>query len=161
MEKINRLLKINKNFLGLTVISCAIFIVLFFVLLLVATTHPILMLLSVLLICPCCWLFVQLLFKYKTKLQNDIKIRLTRLLRQEIHNELKAANINCFFDVKPTLFTDEYCSFDVHYSGVSITKFHYMHAKKVRDAINDELPSWYHINFWPIEDKNIQCDIVV
>lgn len=161
MDKITRLLKINKNFSCLTVISSAIFIALYFALLLFSLKHPILMLLTVLLICPGCWLFVHLLFKYKMKLQNNIKILLTRLIRQELQKEFEANNFNCPFDVKPRVFFDEYCSFDVLYSNISSAMLYHKYAKKVSDAINDKLPSWHQIRFFSAEIEDTQPNVVV
>lgn len=161
MNKITRLLKINKNFTGLTVIPCAIFVILFFTILLISIKHPILLFLTILLICPGCWLFVQLLFMYKTKLQNNIKILLTRLIRQELQKEFEANNLSCHFDVKPRVFFDEYCSFDVLYSNSSSAMLHHKYATKVKHTINDKLPSWHQINFISAEIKDTQSDIVV
>jgi len=161
MDKITRLLKINKNFSGLTVIPSAIFIALYFALLLFSLKHPFLILLTVLLMSPSCWLFVRLLFTYKTKLQNKIKILLTRLIRQELQKEFEANNFNCPFDVKPRVIFDEYCSFDVLYSSISSAMLHHKYAKKVKDTINAKLPSWYEIRFISAEIKDTQPDVVV
>lgn len=161
MDKINQLLKINKNFLGLTVIPCSIFVVMFFVILLFSVNHPILLLLTVILVVPGTWLLVHILFKYRTKLQNDIKIRLTKLIRQELQKEFEANNFSCHFDVKLRVFFDDYCSFDVVYCNISSATLYHKYAKKVRDNINDKFPCWHQIRFISAEVNDTLPDIVV
>lgn len=163
METIIKLLKKRKNFFAITFVACTIYVILFLILLLLSTPHPFLTFLAIVSVAPGCWLLVNILFKYRAKLENDINERLTKIIRQEFAKELQSQNIDCIFDVKATSFNskniaNEFC---FYYSGIKWYMSVFGSISRVSKWINGLLYDIHYIAILPEEDSTLQSDVVV
>ena len=164
MNKLNRLLKTYDNFKLLTIICTTIYVILFFVLLLLSTSYPILTFLLIVAVAPGCWLLVFLLFKAYENLTNNINKQLTKIIKRELQKEFGKQKIICVFDVKPKSFNPENIAdqFHFYYSGVPLDRPLLVSISNVTQRINGDLYNNIHnIDILPEESPTLQSDIVV
>jgi len=163
VEKINQLIKIRYNFFTICFISCIIYLILFLVLLVLSTPHPLVTFIIVVSAAPGCWLLVNMLFKYKTKLENYINTRLTKIIMKELQKELKSQNVCCAFNLKPVGFNGSNIAdlFHFYYSDAKLYETYIIAISKTRKWIMAFLPNLYGLRIELKEDPTLNSDLVV
>ena len=163
MNKINKLIRLNKNFMFHAIVLFLIFIAMFFIAFLFSLRYPLLMLLTVILIVPISHLFARILCNCKVKLERTIKKRLTNLVKKELSKEFEQNELKCIFDAKIMNFSNTACSFNICYCCThnDFLKFYLPHVNKVRKNINDNLSCCYDVVFFPLQVQTVLSDIVV
>ena len=160
MKKINRLIKTRKHFMVIASVVFIIYIALFFVALLLSTPYPILTLIIIASAAPGCWLIVRGLFKWIVNLHNKINKLLTNTIKQNLHKEFAANNLNCLFDIVVEGTTGKFILYHP-YSEAEFDKLYRPTLCKIRNKVNTELPSWHNIVILPVENKNLSSSIIV
>lgn len=166
-KKVNRLLKIHKKFWLIPVISSAIYVSLYLVLLLLSGPYPVLTFLVLVSVVPGTIVFINLPLKINRRLINNINTELTKIIKQEFQKEFDAQNIDCMFYIKP--IGNQYNTrhivreFYIYYSDPDVKLYRTVlfTIAKIQKSINTHLPSLHHIDIFPNDDPSCQSDVIV